>query len=829
MITPRLLGILRAVLGASSIALVSVSSSHATAEVDDRLAHLPLYFVENRGQLDGRVAYYVQGIDKTLYFTREGVTFSLTGRRLGASSLRTTVKLDFLGSDPDVHPQAEQPTPAVVSYFKGARDIWRTALKTYSRIVYPDLWPGIDLVYSGEVSRLEYRFIVRPGARPESIRLAYRGASSVALNDAGQIDVATPVESFTDDVPVAWQEIDGTRRPVDVAYALDTSSKRGGRRFGFRVGAYDTTRPLILDPSVIVYCGYIGGGGNDTANGIAVDGSGYAYIVGTTTSNEGSFPVTVGPDLTINDVCCGLEDDAFVAKVKADGTALVYCGYIGSSGNDKGNAIAIDSAGNAYVTGITRNDNGSFPVLVGPYLTPKGSDDVFVTKVNASGTALVYSGLLAGSVDEEGYAIAVDDTGAAYVTGSTSSCDGCFPTGFPLVAPLDGSYNGNGDAFLAKVQPDGAHLVYSTFLGGSGYEQGSAIAVDAAHNVYIAGETGSTQTTFPLAVGPSLIYGGSNRDAFVMKINAAGNAILWSGYIGGSGTDKASGLALGPDGSIYVTGQTGSNQATFPVIGGPSLTFGGASIDGFVAKVKPDGTGLTYCGYLGGNGDDWGSGIAVDAYGRAYVAGGSQSTNWPPIEGRSRNNVGGNDAYVARVNKAGTALEYLSFLGGIAADQANAIALDGDQNAYIAGSTAACDFPVAVGPDLTCNDFAVGDAFVAKIAPGTPTLRLVADGHASWTALTGAVAYDYCYGDLMMLRATGDFFLSTLGCHASNFAGTDLTHPPDPCQPGQGLYYLVRDVRAFPPDPCKGSYGDGSAFQVGVRSPRINASPVSCP
>ncbi|MCX6028588.1 MAG: SBBP repeat-containing protein [Chloroflexi bacterium] len=377
---------------------------YATTRVQPDWGKMPLYFIANQGQMDDRVAYYVQGSDKTLYFASEGVTFALTqkvsadarSRRFSAQeayssapneSSRWIVKLDFVDANA-VRPSGQAQTEAVISYFKGSRDEWRTGLPTYSQIVYPDLWEGIDLVYSGTVNRLKYEFVVKPGADPAAIRLAYRGAT-VRVNDAGQLEVSTPAGGFQDDAPVAYQEVAGQRVPVAVAYALEDAARWGAdevgtdepRPYGFHVGAYNPALPLVIDPTVLVYCGYIGGGGDDYGYGIAVDAAGNAYVTGDTASTEATFPETVGPDVTHND-----GEDAFVAKVNASGSALVYAGYIGGSADDRGFGIAVDSAGNAYVTGDTNSTQATFPVTVGPDLTYNGGPwDAFVAKVRVRG------------------------------------------------------------------------------------------------------------------------------------------------------------------------------------------------------------------------------------------------------------------------------------------------------------------------------------------------------------------------------------------------------------------------------------------------------------
>jgi hypothetical protein len=691
----------------------------ATVQAQMDWGQMPLYFVANQGQMDGRVAYYVQGSDKTLYFTPEGVTFALASPPSAAApESRWIAKLDFVDAN-SVQPVGQAQTEAIVSYFKGLPDEWHTGLPTYSKIVYSDLWPGIDLAYSGTVNRLKYEFVVQPGADPARIRLAYRGAT-VGVNEVGQLAVSTPTGSFQDDAPIAYQEVDGQRVPVAVVYALQDASI-----YGFHLGAYDLALPLVIDPAVLVYCGFIGGGASDRGHDIAVDTAGNAYVTGETESNETTFPVAAGPDLTYNG---GIyRGDAFVAKVKADGTGLVYCGFIGGSGDDVALGVAVDTAGNAYVTGDTNSSEATFPVTVGPDLSYNGSGDAFVAKVKADGTGLVYAGYIGGSQGETGNSIAVDTVGNAYVTGWTESDEASFPVS---IGP-DLTHNGGNDAFVAKVKADGTGLVYAGYVGGSGINDGGdGIAVDAGGNAYITGLTDSTEASFPVTVGPDLTYKGGYHDIFVAKVKAGGAELVYCGYIGGDSYDWSGDIAVDAAGNAYVTGQTYSTEATFPVIVGPDLTHNGGGADAFVAKVRADGTGLVYAGYIGGSGDDDdGRSIAVDAAGNAYVVGNTDSTgtSFPVTVGPDLTyNGGATDAFVAKVEADGTGLVYCSYIGGYYTDMGTGVAVDAVGDAYIVGITSSSEgsFPVTIGPDLTFNGGAYDhDAFVARVSY-TPSINV---------------------------------------------------------------------------------------------------------
>ena len=384
-------------------------------------------------------------------------------------------------------------------------------------------------------------------------------------------------------------------------------------------------------------------------------------MTGAADSTEQTFPVTVGPDLTFNGSI--YDSDAFVAKVSASGRSLMYCGYIGGSGDDAGSGIAVDGAGNAYVIGRTWSTEQTFPVTVGPDLTFNGGyRDAFVAKVNASGTGLVYCGYLGGSGDEFSEDIAVDGAGHAYVTGRTDSTEQTFPVTVGPDLTFNGGYR---DAFVAKVNKSGTGLAYCGYIGGSDDDWALGIAVDRVGHAYVTGRTGSTEQTFPVTVGPDLTYNGGVTDAFMAKVNASGAGFVYCGYIGGSSDDHGCGITVDAAGNAFVTGYTGSSEQTFPVKVGPLLTCNGVYGDAFVAKVDSTGTGLEYCGYIGGNNGAWAWGIAVDGVGCAYVTGQTSSTEqtFPVVEGPDLTYNGNGDAFVAKVVASGTGLAYCGYIG----------------------------------------------------------------------------------------------------------------------------------------------------------------------
>jgi hypothetical protein len=693
-----------------------VSTQATTESVTGGLAGLPLSFIPNRGQIAGATDYYVQGSGASVGFDAGGVSWVL-GQEL--------IETRFVGT-PGAEPEGLHRGPGVVSYFKGDPDEWHTRLPTFERVAYRDLWPGIDLIYSGDADEVKYAFRVSPGADLSDVRLAYRGADSVALNEAGQLEVSAGAERLTDDAPVSWQPGPEGRTPVPTSYDLR------GSTYGFDLDGYDPSRPLVIDPAVLVYAGYIGGSATDTGNGIAVDGSGAAYVTGEVSSTESTFPETGGPDLFSNGVT-----DAFVAKVNPSGTALVYAGYIGGTGGDFGNGIAVDADGAAYVVGRTDSTATSFPVTGGPDITHNGGgNDAFVVKVDPDGLALDYAGYIGGSGTDFGRGIAVDGSGNAYVIGETASAEATFPDGtdtgsdgdaFDGIPGPDQEYNGGFDVFVAKVGTSGAALDYAGYVGGASFDAGYGIAVDSLGAAYLTGETNSDDVSFPETGGPDLDENGVS-DAFVAKVNTGGTALDYAGYIGGSGQDFGRGIAVDTAGAAYVTGYTASSEATFPETVGPDLVYN-LGTDAFVAKVNTSGATLAFAGYIGGSGSDNGFGIAVDSSGAAYVTGETFSTEATfPVTGGpdvTHNGGGNQDAYVAKVNPSGGALVYAGYIGGSGSEGGHGIAVDASGAAYVTGYATSTEatFPETGGPDLTHNG--MRDVFVAKVAEAAAVTKTV--------------------------------------------------------------------------------------------------------
>ncbi|MCI0460726.1 MAG: SBBP repeat-containing protein, partial [Gemmataceae bacterium] len=693
-----------------------------------RLARSSVRFEANAGQTDERVAFLARGAGYQLFLTHQAeAVLVLPGER--GSNTATALRIAPVGgnSAPAVEGLEEQAGKS--NYFRGSDPSrWHTDVANYGRVEYRDVYPGIDLQYYGNAEgRLEYDFVVAPGSDPSVVALAVEGADSLELDGGGDLLIHTATGTLRQHAPVVYQEGAAGRETVAAGFAL-----RGGE-VGFNLGAYDRTKPLVIDP-VLGYSTYFGGSSEDGGQAITVDAAGYIYLVGQTGSTN--FPATTGAyDTSLNGWT-----DAFIAKFTPAGV-LAYATYLGGVGEEGQTfpfAVAADSSGNAYVTGTAQYE--TFPTTEDAYQTTlQGNHDIFVTKLNSSGSALVYSTLLGGneSENEEGWGIAVNASGQAYVAGLTDATD--YPTTTGVAQETSG---GSWDAVVTKLNADGTDLVFSTYLGGETVDQAYGIALDGSGYVYVTGVTDSSD--FPTANADQGTKAGNalTTDAFVTKLSPSGSSLSYSTYLGGTSGDAGYGVALDGSGNAYVTGVTGSTD--FPDTAGAyqgSLAGGG---DAFVAKYSSSGS-RSYASYFGGTGNEGGNVIAVTAAGEAVIAGTTDSTNLPTVNAAQVASGGNSDAFVARLNSTGTALLQATYWGSSSSDYGNGLALDGTGTAYLAGTTGSTDFPISSNAQQT--SYAGGfDAFVTKLgvfaqppafAPGAGAVSAAgvryADGAVFWT------------------------------------------------------------------------------------------------
>jgi Beta-propeller repeat len=673
----------------------SLGPPDKAARVREAYGKLPLAFERNRGQTNEAAHFRARGAGYTLSLSATEATFLLGG---GTDESSKMLRMNLVTANPDAAVEGVNPLEGKVNYFVGNDPSqWRTNVPTFSRVHYHDVYPGVDLVYYGNQRRLEYDFVVAPGSNPGAIVLGFPGTPRIEVEAAtGDLLLGVGQKTVRQHKPIVYQETSGGRREVEGRYAL-----RSGDRVGFEVGKYDASAALIIDP-VLEYSTFLGGNGtgeSEVANSIAVDSSGNAYVAGFTDSTD--FPIANAVQGTQ-----GGGIDVFVTKLNAAGSALVYSTYLGGNAFDGCYGIAVDSAGNVYLAGSTLSSN--FPTVNAVQATrgSNNSPDAFVAKLNAAGSALVYSTYLGGSSFDGASSIAVDSSGNAYVTGGTGS------TNFPTANAFQSALGSQADAFITKFNAAGSALIYSTYLGGIGDDHGNSIAVDSTGSVYVAGYTYSTD--FPTANAIQATRGG-DRDAFVTKVNAAGSALVYSTYLGGSDMDFANSIAVDSAGNAYATGATFSTN--FPTANALQSALGGQS-DAFVTKLNAAGSALVYSTYLGGNSYELGSGIALDAARDAYVTGATVSTNFPTanVFQSAIGQAEFDDVFATKFNAAGSALVYSTYLGGTDYDYGLGIAVDSAGNAYLTGSTSSRCFPTTTGAFDTAWGLGFPDAFITKVS-----------------------------------------------------------------------------------------------------------------
>lgn len=715
------------VSNASSSPLSQTVSAPQRSRIQASYAALPLAFEQNQGQIDPQVKYLARGNGYTLFLTANDAVFSLHSPSSAASSSAAVVRMHLVGGNASAKVEGASPMPGTANYFLGNDpSTWRSGVTRFARVSYQNVYPGVSMAFHGAQRETEFDFVVAPGADPTPIGWQITGNQGMKTDASGNLIIASTVGDVLLHKPVAYQEENGTRQPVVAKFALKAPNE-----VSFTLGNYDRSRELVIDPSVS-YATYLGGLGQDDGLGIAFDSSGNAYVTGETASTN--FPNTGSTVLR------GISD-AFVTKISTDGSSLVYSTYVGGSGTESGNSIAVDAAGDAFVAGGTTS--GDFPTSAGAFQTTLkgGVENAFVFELNPTGSTLTYSSYLGGTGATGDLALGIaafTSSGSTfvYVVGTTSSAD------FPAKSPLQTCPSGPNNGFVTKLTPKGtgaSDLIYSTCLalGGGTGDTVKAVAVDSTGNAYATGVASGTSfvtTTgaFQTTCGTAANCNGGLSDAFVTVIKPDGSGYVYSTFLGGSGSDVGLGIAVDSSGSAYVTGSTASTD--FPVKT-PALqgTFGGGNIDAFITKLNPGGTALVYSTYLGGSGDDTGKGIAIDAIGNAYITGQTNSANFKTVNPTQSSLKGGYDAFVSELNAAGSQLTFSTYLGGTADEDIGgnfgAIAVDNaGATIYVTGSTSSVDFPTTpVGVHQPVTGGGV-DAFVAKFAqsPTGSTFSLAA-------------------------------------------------------------------------------------------------------
>lgn len=672
------------------------------------LSKMHAAFIINKGQMDSKVKYYVKGRSFGFYFTWEEVIliFIKKDQRkiLNDKQTEVSLALQFIDANPNVRIEGDLVDSGKVNYIRGNDpEKWCTDLTIYKKLIYKELWKGIDLAFYAGENQLKYEFIVHPGANLEDIRLSYKGNDSISLDEEGNLLIINKLGVLIDERPRSYQYIEGKEIVLDSRFLLQ-ENKEGRSIFSFGIeDGFNLNFPIVIDPGLI-YSSFLGGSDIDSSGDIAIDNVGNAYVTGAVQSTN--FPVTLGAfQKTFNEGFF----DAFVTKLNVDGSKLIYSTFLGGSDINVGSGIAVDNKGMAYVVGGTESAN--FPTTLGAFQTTfGGNSDTFISKLNADGSGLIYSTFLGGSNIDGGSAIAIDNKGNAYVTGQTSS------TNFPITTgAFQTSLGGGSDVYVAKLNPDGTDLIYSTYLGGADFEAGLDIAVDNIGSAYVTGNTSSVD--FPTTLGAfQTTFNEGDINVFITKINPSGSGLIYSTFLGGNRVDLGFSIAIDNIGNAYVTGATQSPN--FPVTIGAFQTNLKAifpALDVFVTKLNQDGSGLVYSTYIGGSMSSQGNAISVDDASNAYVVGSTFAPDFPTTIDAFQRTFGGIfDVFLTKLSNDGSNLIYSTFISGNSRDSGLGVDIDNEDNAYVTGATESANFPTTIGAFQT-RFSGNSDAFILKI------------------------------------------------------------------------------------------------------------------
>jgi Thrombospondin type 3 repeat/Beta-propeller repeat len=723
---PRTLAV--AYYALSVIAIASVCLGFVSLAVGaDLLNTSRLQFVENRGQYPSGILYRADAGPATIWFTERGLYLQLVKPAddafLGetdpllssrfespAGEYQTAIiPLTFAGANANPVITHSQIPTSFANYFIGDdQSQWVSDAPAYDEITFQELYPGIDLRYYGRHNRLEYDFQVSAGADPSQIRIQYASDQRLTINAEGQLVIATPLGDLTENIPLIYQQDSNKRLPISGGYRLIND-----HTFGFEINSnYRRDLPLIIDP-VLDYSTYVGGTANDYGRGIALSSAGHAYITGFTASAD--FPVVGAYDATYNGGGA-LGFDGFITKMNIGGDTIYYSTYFGgTTGEDRSLAIAVNPAGQAFVTGTTYSTD--FPTVTPYQATNAGDRDVFVLKLSAAGNSIVYSTYIGGTALDIGSDIVINSSGEAFVTGYTQSA------GYDVAGtPFDNTLGGTEDAFITRLNAGGNSLVASTFFGGGAKDEAFGLTLHAGDTVYICGQTLSSDLPFKSAYDSTYGGGSSTGDIFVAKFKPNLDSLKFSTFVGTVADELALDVKVDSYGNSYVCGYTFSS--TFPLVGAADATFAGTT-EGVVFKLSPVGSTLTYSTFLGGMSTDAPAAIALSATNRAFVTGNTGSNNFPIVDAVQGSFGGAQDVFVSCLDTTGNAFVYSTYLGGFGSDFSYNIAVDTGASAYVAGYTGSANFPV----QSAVQDELLGgyDAFVAKILI-TPFVCFDTDG-----------------------------------------------------------------------------------------------------
>ena len=660
-------------------------------------AQVPLYFVANQGQYAPEALFSAAPPGYTLWMTKNGLVFDSSRKAENGESegARSVSRLTFLGSSAGARVEAVEPDSCRVNYFRGSDPSgWVSDIPTSRAVLYSDLYPETDLKVYGTAGAIEYDWVVRPGGDPGLIRFRYEASGGARLSAEGDLVVSTSFGDLIHHKPVCYQEISCERLSVAAAF-----KSLGDGVFGFEVGAYDPDFPLVIDPVVLVSSTFIGGQKYDVVGSVAVDPRGVVYALGKTESSD--FPAVKGYDSKIAG-----DSDVFVLKFAADGRTLLFATFFGGSGSESGVELALDRKRTIWIAGNTSSTDLPTKNAVDP--SANGDDDVFLARFNALGNTLLFSTYLGGGKRDVANGLALGTDYSVAVAGFTYSAD------FPVQTPFQAAMSDGPDAFVTKYAPGAKSIAFSTFLGGRGIDNARDVAMGGDGAIYLTGYTDSSD--FPVKNAYSSKRKGG-PDGIASKFDAKG-ALVYSTYFGGRDTDEPDAILVDAKGAAYITGDTHSKD--FPVKNAYDATANGGE-DVIFLKLAPSGQSLEFSTYIGASKYEEGTALALDASGAVWIAGMTESPQFPLKDAVDSKFGGRLEGFLARMSKAGSKLEFSTFLGGKRYDNVYALAVTAGGIVVVGGSTDSTDFPVL-------NPYAAElkgeyDGFIAKYKSSTTATK----------------------------------------------------------------------------------------------------------
>ncbi|MBC7865331.1 MAG: PKD domain-containing protein [Bacteroidia bacterium] len=705
------------------ISAFSQEELHKKAE--ELLKKQGLVFRKNEGQWKENVCFQTMTNGTNVYFLKNGLSFGLSredeeeeheehspidlpGKKNrhkieaihGAEEMEYLVyNVNFLNANSAAEFIAEGETISSTHYFKVDKKI--KGAKEYKKLLYKNIYQNIDLRYYSDQSKLKYDYVLKKNADVSEIKMSFAGIKKLHINKKGELVVHTKWGNLIEKIPFSYQEINGQKKTVEVNYFLIDD-----HTFGFKItGTYDKNTELIIDPIILEWSTYIGGNapGGGYVFDIAADQAGYVYATGWYNNGFPTTPGSYNSNYTTAGSCgfSGGDEDAYVFKMTPNATSLVYCTYIGGTCKDRGRGIDINAAGEAFITGTTFSTD--FPVMNPFQNANAGGVDAFAVRLNSTGSALIYSTYVGGNYNDWAEKIAVNANDEAFICGATldNGSSPNFPTTAGSLQPAYGGGAFQADGYVAKLNASGNNLLYSTYIGGNGWDWAYSIKVNAADEVFI---TGAAQTNFPSTAGSfqTIIAGGS--DVFISRLNSSGSALVYSTFIGGTLAEVGNSIAINTIGEAFITGRTLSNN--YPTSAGCyDASFNGGTFgDIIVSKINSSGTSLMASTYIGSAGLDIGWGIDVSANDEIFIAGYTDNANFPTTTCAIDNSYNGTidgDYVFLKLNATASVLKYSTFIGGSDQDywepKIKLIGTPCDQHAICSGTSHSTNIPTTPG------------------------------------------------------------------------------------------------------------------------------------